>query len=153
MPAFTPETIMLAICLKIFVKKITNYTFMYFRYLFEIKHFGWLRSQNSSVTWYYLLERGDGIPIVDFNHQMLQLQGPSETSIIQTFHFKAKIPRPKEVKQLDCGHNAIFQQRQNRKSSFLTCPALFVLTLSSHWETLFSRETQLWNYSWWRPEV
>lgn len=49
--------------------------------------------------------------MVDFNHQMLELQGPSKTSIVQTFHFKAKIPRPKEVKQRDCGHNAISSNR------------------------------------------
>lgn len=39
---------MLAICLQIFVKKITNYTFMYFRYPLKIENFGWLTSQNPS---------------------------------------------------------------------------------------------------------
>lgn len=36
--AFTPETIMLAICLQIFLKKITNFTFMYFGYLLKVKY-------------------------------------------------------------------------------------------------------------------
>ena len=44
---------------------------------------------------------------------MLELEGPSETSTVQSSPFKAKTPRTKEVKQLDRAHNAIFQRKQN----------------------------------------
>lgn len=85
---------------------------------------------------------------------MLELEAPSETSTVQLFPFKVRTLKPKEVKQFDSAHSAIFQRKQSWKPSFLTtCPLLFALTAPFHWEPLPCGEIQLWSYSWQCLEV
>lgn len=79
---------------------------------------------------------------------MLQLEAPSETSTVQLSPFKVKTLKPKEVKQFDTAHSAIFQWKQSWKPSFLTtCPLLFALTAPFHWEPLPCGEIQLCSYN------
>lgn len=134
---------MLAICLQIFLKKITNFTFMYFGYLLKVKHLIWFISQNSSEVYGHTYETEQMISPVWLSRISTTIL---ESSIIQLSHFTAKTLRPKEVKQFDHGYKHIFPQEIKLEAQFPD-NVLFALIPPSLWESFLSKETQVWKSS------